>query len=105
STTIGDPAVEGVRMGALATRTQVQRVRESVEQLAKSQQIVYGDLDTFEVVGADKNAGAFFSPILFVNDDPFTKTDVHNIEAFGPVSSILPYKNLDEAIEITKLGK
>jgi oxepin-CoA hydrolase/3-oxo-5,6-dehydrosuberyl-CoA semialdehyde dehydrogenase len=105
STTIGDPSVEGVRMGALATKLQVQRVRESVEQLAKSQQIVYGDLDNFEVMGADKNAGAFFSPILFVNDDPFNKTDVHNIEAFGPVSTILPYKNLDEAIEITKLGK
>src|SRR5690606_17216210 len=66
---------------------------------------VFGDLDNFEVMGADKNAGAFFSPILFVNDDPFNKTDVHNIEAFGPVSTILPYKNLDEAIEITKLGK
>jgi len=105
STTIGDPSVEGVRMGALATKLQVQRVRESVEQLAKSQQIVFGDLDNFEVMGADKNAGAFFSPILFVNDDPFNKTDVHNIEAFGPVSTILPYKNLDEAIEITKLGK
>jgi oxepin-CoA hydrolase/3-oxo-5,6-dehydrosuberyl-CoA semialdehyde dehydrogenase len=105
STTIGDPSVEGVRMGALATKLQVQRVRESVEQLAKSQQIVFGDLDNFEVVGANKNAGAFFSPILFVNDDPFNKTDVHNIEAFGPVSTILPYKNLDEAIEITKLGK
>ncbi len=105
STTIGDPSVEGVRMGALATKLQVQRVRESVEQLAKSQQIVFGDLDNFEVVGANKNTGAFFSPILFVNDDPFNKTDVHNIEAFGPVSTILPYKNLDEAIEITKLGK
>jgi oxepin-CoA hydrolase/3-oxo-5,6-dehydrosuberyl-CoA semialdehyde dehydrogenase len=105
STTIGDPSVEGVRMGALATKLQVQRVRESVEQLAKSQQIVFGDLDNFEVVGANKNAGAFFSPILFVNDDPFNKTDVHNLEAFGPVSTILPYKNLDEAIEITKLGK
>jgi oxepin-CoA hydrolase / 3-oxo-5,6-dehydrosuberyl-CoA semialdehyde dehydrogenase len=105
STTIGDPSVDGVRMGALASKLQVQRVRENVEQLAKSQQIVFGDLDNFEVVGADKNAGAFFSPILFVNNNPFINTDVHNIEAFGPVSTILPYKNLDEAIELTKLGK
>jgi oxepin-CoA hydrolase / 3-oxo-5,6-dehydrosuberyl-CoA semialdehyde dehydrogenase len=105
STTIGDPSVDGVRMGALASKLQVQRVRENVEQLAKSQQIVFGDLDNFEVVGADKNAGAFFSPILFVNNNPFVNTDVHNIEAFGPVSTILPYKNLDEAIELTKLGK
>ena len=80
STKIGDPSQEGVRMGALATRTQVDRVRESVEQLAKSQEIVFGDLDEFDVVGADKNKGAFFSPILFRNDDPFNKVDVHNVE-------------------------
>ena len=102
---VGDPANEAVRMGALATRTQVGRVRENVDRLAGSQEIVYGDMDNFDVVGADKDKGAFFSPILFRNDDPFNKTDVHDIEAFGPVSSLLPYKNLDEAIELTKLGK
>ncbi len=104
-TTIGDPAVEGVRMGALATKLQVERVRENVELLSKSQEMVYGNLDSFEVVGADKDKGAFFSPILFRNDDPFNKTDVHNVEAFGPVSTILPYKSIDEAIELVKLGK
>jgi oxepin-CoA hydrolase/3-oxo-5,6-dehydrosuberyl-CoA semialdehyde dehydrogenase len=104
-TAIGDPSKEGVRMGALATRTQVDRVRESVETLAKSQEIVFGDLDNFDVVGADKEKGAFFSPILFRNDDPFNKTDVHNIEAFGPVSTILPYKDMDQAIELARMGK
>lgn len=104
-TTIGDPGQEGVRMGALATRTQVDRVRENVELLAKSQSIVYGDLDNFDVVGADKNKGAFFSPILFRNDDPFNKTDVHNVEAFGPVSTIIPYKSMDDAIELARMGK
>lgn len=105
STTIGDPSVEGVRMGALATRTQVERVRTNVELLAKSQQMVFGDLDRFDVMGADKDKGAFFSPILFVNYNPFDKQDVHNVEAFGPVSTIMPYKTLDDAIELTKLGK
>ena len=105
STKIGDPGQEGVRMGALATRTQVDRVRANVELLAQSQDIVFGDLDEFEVIGADKNQGAFFSPILFRNEDPFSKTDVHNIEAFGPVSTIMPYKTLDDAIEIARLGK
>ncbi|MDR0801337.1 phenylacetic acid degradation bifunctional protein PaaZ [Fluviicola sp.] len=105
STTIGDPKIDGVRMGALATRLQVERVRENVELLAKSQQIVYGNLDQFDVVGADRNKGAFFSPVLFLNDAPFDKQDVHNVEAFGPVSTIMPYKNLDEAVELTKLGK
>lgn len=105
STTIGDPGVEGVRMGALATRLQVDRVRANVELLAQSQKIVYGDLDRFDVTGADKDKGAFFSPILFLNENPFDKQDVHNIEAFGPVSTIMPYKDLEDAIELTKLGK
>ncbi len=104
-TIIGDPAVEGVRMGALATRLQVERVRESVECLAKSQEIVFGSMDDFEVIGADKEKGAFFSPILFRNDQPFVNTDVHEVEAFGPVSTIMPYKDLNEAIEIIRLGK
>lgn len=105
TTKIGDPSLEGVRMGALATRTQVDRVRESVDLLAKSQQIVFGNMDEFEVVGGDKNKGAFFSPILFRNDDPYTKTDVHSVEAFGPVSTIMPYKSLDDAIELARMGK
>ncbi|MCT4560449.1 MAG: phenylacetic acid degradation bifunctional protein PaaZ [Crocinitomicaceae bacterium] len=105
TTTIGDPSVEGVRMGALATRTQVDRVRENVQLLAKSQDIVFGDLELSEVMGADVNKGAFFSPILFRNNDPFNKTDVHDIEAFGPVSTIMPYKDIDDAIELAKMGK
>ena len=105
TTKIGDPSVEGVRMGALATRLQVERVRANVEELAKSQSIVYGDLDNFEVLGADRNVGAFFSPILFRNNDPFNKTACHDIEAFGPVSTIMPYRTLDEAVELAKMGK
>ncbi len=105
STKIGDPSVEGVRMGALATRLQVERVHASVKQLALSQDIVFGSLDEFEVTGADKNTGAFMSPILFLNSDPFNKTDVHDIEAFGPVSTIMPYKTIDDAIELAKMGK
>ncbi len=102
---IGDPSVEGVRMGSLATKTQVDRVRENVEILMKSQELVYGDFDNFEVMGADKEKGAFFSPMVFVNDDPFNKTDVHNIEAFGPVSTIIPYKDLNEAVDLVAMGK
>jgi oxepin-CoA hydrolase/3-oxo-5,6-dehydrosuberyl-CoA semialdehyde dehydrogenase len=105
STKIGDPLVEGVRMGSLATANQVKRVRASVEELVLSQQIIYGDMDNFEVLGADRNVGAFFSPILFRNNDPFNKTACHDIEAFGPVSTIMPYKTLDEAIELARMGK
>ena len=102
---VGDPAVEGVHMGALATKLHANRIRENVELLAKSQEIVYGNLDKLDLIGADKSKGAFFSPILFRNDDPFHKTDVHEIEVFGPVSTIMPYKDLNEAIELTKMGK
>ena len=104
-TIIGDPAVEGVRMGSLAGNPQVVEVSEKVNELAESQDIIYGDLENFDVVGANKNKGAFIPPILFLNDNPFKKTDCHIIEAFGPVSTILPYKNLDEAIELARMGK
>ena len=104
-TTIGDPSFEGVRMGSLAGNEQKIEVTEKVQQLAQSQEIVYGSLEEFEVTGADKNKGAFISPILFLNDDPFNKTDCHNVEAFGPVSTILPYKTIDEAIVLTRMGK
>jgi oxepin-CoA hydrolase/3-oxo-5,6-dehydrosuberyl-CoA semialdehyde dehydrogenase len=105
STKMGDPSVEGVRMGALATKTQVERVTASVKQLAESQAIVYGDMDQFELTGASKEKGAFFPPILFRNDQPFVNTACHDIEAFGPVSTIMPYKEIDDAIALAKLGK
>ena len=104
-TTICNPSVEGVRMGSLAGNDQKMEVREKVKKLSKSQEIVFGSLDNFDVVGADKDKGAFISPILFLNDDPFNKIDCHNIEAFGPVSTILPYKNIEDAIELAKMGK
>ncbi|MEM7104301.1 MAG: phenylacetic acid degradation bifunctional protein PaaZ [Bacteroidota bacterium] len=104
-TTIGDPRAEGVRMGALAGKVQVEEVVERVQQLAINSEIVYGNLDSLEVIGGDANKGAFMSPILMVQPNPFQHQEVHNIEAFGPVSTILPYRNFDEAIELTKLGK
>lgn len=104
-TTIGNPSVDGVRMGSLAGNEQKMEVREKVKKLSKSQEIVFGSLDNFDVVGADKDKGAFISPILFLNDDPFNKIDCHSIEVFGPVSTIIPYKNIEEAIELAKMGK
>ncbi|MEO6902254.1 MAG: phenylacetic acid degradation bifunctional protein PaaZ [Bacteroidia bacterium] len=104
-TIIGNPQTEGVRMGALAGKAQLKEVAEKVMQLAKTQEIVFGDLQKFEVTGADKNKGAFMPPILFLNKDPFKFQDVHNIEAFGPVSTIMPYKTIGDAIELAKMGK
>lgn len=104
-TVIGDPQVEGVRMGALAGKTQLKEVAEKVMQLAKTQEIVFGDMEKFDVTGADKTKGAFISPILFLNKEPFKYQDVHNIEAFGPISTIMPYKTVADAVELAKLGK
>src|ERR1700761_1750761 len=100
TTTIGDPSLKEVRMGPLAGISQRNEVREKVQQLAKSQSIVIGDMEHFEVLGADKEKGAFLPPLVFLNTDPFTKTDCHNIEAFGPVSTIIPYNSIDYAIEL-----
>ncbi len=105
TTPIGDPQVEGVRMGSLVAQVQVEEVRRRVQELNATTDIVIGSLDDFEVIGADRSKGAFFSPIIFLNDDPFKKTDTHHIEAFGPVSTILPYRTLDEAIELANMGK
>ena len=105
STKIGNPSEEGVRMGPLATRLQAERVRSSVEELSKFQQIVFGDLDHFDIVGSSAKRDAFFAPILFRNDNPFHQTACHDIEAFGPVATIMPYKELDDAIELAKMGK
>jgi oxepin-CoA hydrolase/3-oxo-5,6-dehydrosuberyl-CoA semialdehyde dehydrogenase len=105
STTVGDPSVEGVRMGALATKLQVERVRENAQLLAKSQSIVFGSLDEVTVQGADALRGAFFSPVLFRNDQPFVQTEVHDVECFGPVSTLMPYRTMDEAITLARMGK
>jgi oxepin-CoA hydrolase / 3-oxo-5,6-dehydrosuberyl-CoA semialdehyde dehydrogenase len=104
-TTIGDPSVEGVRMGSLAGLEQREEVKERVLELSKSQEIIFGNLNNFEVLGADKEKGAFLSPILFLNKDPFNKTDCHSIEAFGPVCTLMPYTGIDEAVELAKMGK
>jgi len=102
-TVIGDPDAEGVRMGALINKEQVEEVNQRIEELKKVSEIVFGK-DDFEVVGADKNKGAFIAPTLMLNKNPLGNDEVHSIEAFGPVSTIMPYKNMEEAIEITKRG-
>jgi len=104
-TIIGDPNVEGVRMGALAGMAQRMEVLEKVEQLSKTQKIIIGDYENFEVKGADKVKGAFIPPLVFLNENPFKNLDCHNIEAFGPVSTLMPYKTTEEAIELARLGK
>ena len=104
-TTIGNPLNEKVRMGSLAGQEQRDEVKLQVQKLLASSQLIYGSLDSVSVIDADAKQGAFISPLLLVNEKPFSCNDVHDIEAFGPVSTIMPYKNLDDAIELSKKGK
>ena len=104
-TTIGNPLNEKVRMGSLAGQGQREEVKQQVQKLLASSQIIYGSLDSVEVIDADAKKGAFISPILLKNEKPFTSDEVHEIEVFGPASTIMPYKDLQEAIELSKKGK
>lgn len=102
---VGDPSVEGVRMGPLAGREQVKDVRRNAERIAHVTEKIYGDFDDFDVVGADRKKGAFFPTLLFYADDPFGVSEPHDVEAFGPVNTVMPYSSVDEAIALAKRGR
>lgn len=104
-TTIGNPHNDSVRMGALAGKGQRDEVREHIQKLLAASQIAYGSLDSVEVIDADPQKGAFLSPILLLNETPFQTESVHEVECFGPVSTIMPYKDLNDAILLAKKGK
>lgn len=104
-TTIGNPLNEKVRMGSLAGLKQREEVRENVRKLLASSEIIYGSLDSVEVMDADPKKGAFMSPVLLMNQDPHHAKEAHEIEAFGPVSTLMPYTDMDDAIALSKLGK
>ncbi|MGQ0558085.1 MAG: phenylacetic acid degradation bifunctional protein PaaZ, partial [Sphingosinicella sp.] len=97
---IGNPREEGVQMGALASREQLESVRAAVAELAQSAQIVSGDPGAAPVAGN----GAFIQPILLRSDDPWAHAAVHDVEPFGPVSTIMPYRDLDDAIALANRG-
>jgi oxepin-CoA hydrolase/3-oxo-5,6-dehydrosuberyl-CoA semialdehyde dehydrogenase len=104
-TVIGNPQNEKVRMGALAGQSQRKEVRDQVQKLMSGSELVFGSLESASLVDADYQQGSFLSPILLKNTTPLSSEAVHNVEAFGPVSTIMPYKNLEEAIHLSKLGK
>ncbi|MGW5112947.1 phenylacetic acid degradation bifunctional protein PaaZ [Nocardia sp. NPDC004123] len=101
---VGAPGAEGVTMGALASLRQREEVRKSARGLSKSARIVFGDLDEVDVVGADATTGAFLSPILLRCDDR-EAIEPHEIEAFGPVSTVIGYRDNADVIELAARGK
>jgi oxepin-CoA hydrolase/3-oxo-5,6-dehydrosuberyl-CoA semialdehyde dehydrogenase len=103
TTTVGDPRADGVRMGALVSLEQRDEVRKAVQSLRASADLVFGDPDRVDVVDADAERGAFLSPILLRAADG--AVEPHDVEPFGPVSTLLAYDDLDEAVELAGRGK
>ncbi len=104
-TPIGNPLNEKVKMGSLAGHQQRKEVRSNVEQLLQTSSIVFGDLEKVDLIDANKDKGAFLSPLLLLNQQPFDDESVHTIECFGPVSTIMPYESMTDAIALAKKGK
>lgn len=102
---VGDPAVTGVKMGPLAGRSQVREVRASLEAIEQGAEVVFGGGAAPEVVGADAARGAFFPITLLASSAPFAHPEPHDIEAFGPVNTVMPYRTIDDAIELAKRGR
>ncbi len=101
---VGNPAEQNVRMGALASRDQRAEVRRSVSQLLSAGRLVFGDPDRVNVVGADAQRGAFISPLLLRCDDA-TRAEPHEVEAFGPVSTIISYRDTAEVVQLAARGR
>jgi len=102
---VGDPALEKVRMGALASHAQRADVAARVAELAAGSEIVFGAADGFAPQGEGVAEGAFFSPTLLLCRDPARHPAVHDVEAFGPVSTLMPYGDLDEALALAARGR
>ena len=101
---IGNPADDTVRMGALASLEQREEVRRSLKALESAGRLVFGDPEHVQVVGADADRGAFISPLLVRCDDA-SRAEPHEVEAFGPVSTVMGYTGTDEVIELAARGR
>jgi len=104
-TVIGDPRNEGVRMGALAGQEQVKEVQGRLQELMTFSQLVYGNPEDFDVALGSKTKGAYLPPMLLRNDTPFENIGTHEIEAFGPISTLMPYATMEDAIELARKGR
>jgi oxepin-CoA hydrolase / 3-oxo-5,6-dehydrosuberyl-CoA semialdehyde dehydrogenase len=104
-TVVGDPSLDAVRMGALASHAQQHDVAERVATLMKGAELVYGARDGFNPIGDGVAEGAFFAPTLLLSRTPLTHDAVHDVEAFGPVSTLMPYETIDQAMALAARGK
>ncbi|HEY9025387.1 MAG TPA: phenylacetic acid degradation bifunctional protein PaaZ, partial [Burkholderiaceae bacterium] len=102
---VGDPALDGVTMGALASRDQQRDVSERVAQLARGNAVLFGHDAGFAPRGTGTDQGAFFSPTLLLCERPDMNSAAHDVEAFGPVSTLMPYDEFDEALALAERGR
>ncbi len=100
---VGSPADESVRMGALASLEQREEVRRSVKALLAAGRLVFGDPEHVQVVGASADRGAFISPLLLRCDDA-GRAEPHEVEAFGPVATVIGYETTPQVIELAARG-
>jgi oxepin-CoA hydrolase/3-oxo-5,6-dehydrosuberyl-CoA semialdehyde dehydrogenase len=101
---VGDPRLENVRMGPVASLSQRREVLEQITRLKREAEVVVGERSGAPLVGADADRGAFVSPTLLYCRDPSRATAIHSVEAFGPVCTLMPYNSVDEAIALARRG-
>jgi len=105
NTVIGDPSIKEVRMGALVGKTQKADVLAAVKILNSVSERITGELADFQTMGMTENVGAFMAPTLLHCDNALNESIPHEVEAFGPVSTVMSYQSIDEAITLSKMGK
>ena len=101
---VGDPRLDEVRMGPVASLSQRREVREQLAKLEQDAEVIAGSEGAFAPLGADAERGAFIAPTLLYCRDPARARGVHSVEAFGPVCTLLPYRDTDEAIALARRG-
>lgn len=102
---VGDPRREDVGMGPVVSLSQRSDVRGRISELLQEAEIVFGDPAHCRPTGGSEDAGAFLSPVLLHCERPVQARYVHETEAFGPVSTVLPYDDVDQAIELAQRGE
>ncbi|WP_462384057.1 phenylacetic acid degradation bifunctional protein PaaZ [Pseudomonas sp. Marseille-QA0892] len=102
---VGDPSLDGVRMGPLASHGQLADVSAQVARLRESSDVLFGEGNGFAPRGEGVAEGAFFAPTLLRSRNPHADGGAHDIEAFGPVSTLMAYNDLDEAVALAARGK
>ena len=103
-TTIGDPRDEKTRMGALVSNGQKKDVLEKAALIGGEAELVWGNPEDFTVAGADAGKGAFVPPMLYHCADADKAERVHDTEAFGPVSTVMGYRDLGHAVALANRG-